>query len=80
MQAVNEKGLSRIRRFLRDELKDNILITDDVLSAYAESAESSMMNENGAQFEVSAMHTWHGRPVVCRLRPHHIDNRPDTDE
>ena len=69
---INEKGLQQIvEHLVRDHktfcglLAKDSAAADRTIHAYARDAEDNAENGNGAYFEISAIHSVTGQPVIC---------------
>lgn len=67
MKTVNPNGLSVIKQFLLDHLRRPELVNDEVVGHYATKIEDSILEGNGAQFEIRSFKTLSQRPEICRL-------------
>lgn len=64
---INARGLSRIREWLDDNHKGATSITDDMLPAWASSAEEDMDEDRSPIIEIRAAHSISGAPVTLSL-------------
>lgn len=70
MKTVNDNGLAQIRAALDAHHKTPAIAR---AVGYARDVEQSILDGQGAEFELRAHETWKGRAVICRITDEGLD-------